>query len=215
MKRRNSADNKIELHTEDDISDLLGMKYLNASEGIYHIGGKPEAYRRQLLRFYEHYCQAADKLQELVTKKPLDLAESYCHSLKGVCSNIGATELALTVTRMDNLLKDGTKPEIKMLDIFRDQCAQVMNEINNLSIQNKPATVTTLSIGELISKLQQLVLLLGSDLGAAQIVIEEITAGAVDNELEQAVRKITSSIDNFSFDEAIGLITELVDFYKE
>jgi PAS domain S-box-containing protein len=215
MKRRNSTGNNVQTITEDDISDLGRMKYVNASEGIYHIGGKPEAYRRQLLRFHDHYYQAADKLHELVTENSLDLAESYCHSLKGVCSTIGANELALTVTRIDNLLKHGIKPELKMLDTFRDQCAQVMAEINNLSTQNKPATVNTLSVDELLSKLQQLAFLLESDLGAAQALIEEITSGVVGSELEQAVAKITSSIDNFSFDEAISLITKLVAFYEE
>lgn len=213
-ERRNTAVNRNGTDSKDDISELLSMKYLNVREGIHRIGDKPEAYQRQLLRFRDHYCQAADKLQELVSKQSIVPAENYCHSLKGVCSSIGATELASTVTRVDDLLKQGVKPDQQLLDTFRNQCAQVMEEIDSLSIPNKPATVVALSVDELLFKLQQLASLLESDMGAAQTVIDEITSGLAGSELEQAAHKIATSVDNFSYDEAISLISDLVAVLK-
>ncbi|MEW5903297.1 MAG: response regulator [Pseudomonadota bacterium] len=193
-------------------ADLLGMQHVDAAQGIRRIGGKPEAYRKQLLRFREHYADAADALERRLAQQGTQAAEEYCHALKGVCGNLGAEALYAAATALDDLLKQGKAPEAAQFESLRGLLGKLAEEIDALP----SATATTrgtprrmLGRDELLAKLAALSALLENDLGAADTLLTELRASAMDAETTQAVSDIAAQIDIFAIDEAQAQIHTL------
>ncbi len=95
--------------------DLLALTSLDTREGVRRIGGKAEAYRKQLRRFREHYADAVDELERRAARSGPAAAEEYCHALKGVVGNIGAQALYAQVAEIDARLKQGEPPDASAL----------------------------------------------------------------------------------------------------
>src|SRR5690606_6387732 len=70
-------------------ADLLALGSLEVPAAVQRIGGNPEAYRRQLLRFRDHHAHEIDELAELVRAGDLEAAHERCHLLKGITGNLG------------------------------------------------------------------------------------------------------------------------------
>jgi len=73
-------------------SDLQALTSLDTREGVRRIGGKADAYRKQLRRFREHYSDAATQLQRLAAE--LDalrtLLEQVLHDIASLDSHSAA-----------------------------------------------------------------------------------------------------------------------------
>jgi two-component system, sensor histidine kinase and response regulator len=185
-------------------ADLLAMKTVDAAQGIRRIGGKADAYRKQLQRFREHYANSIDELQRLVTQKGAQAGEEYCHALKGVCGNLGANELFAAITRMDDLLKRGKTPEVARFELLRGLLHEMLHEIDKLNSAKSPAVATAklLRRDELLAKLAALGMLLENDLGAADALLTELRGGSAEAATADAIGEIAASIDMFAIEEA-------------
>jgi len=192
-------------------ADMLALSSIDMREGIRRIGGKVDAYRKQLRRFREHYPNADSELQRLVKERGLEGAEEYCHALKGVTGNIGAGALYEKIAGIDDLLKQGRMPEEKDMQEMRSLLQQVIVDIDSLAVA-APAAVPAgalLSNAEIIARLEHLQQVLDTDLGAAEEPLAELRSGVVGAVCESAMTEIAAKIDNFSIDEAQMLIRAL------
>jgi HPt (histidine-containing phosphotransfer) domain-containing protein len=176
-----------------EIADLLGLEHLDATQGIHRIGGKPDAYRRQLRRFAEHYADAAQMLQQLIDEEGTDKGEAYCHALKGVCGSIGAEALARNVTELDDILKQGKRPEAEQLEDMGELLHKVILEIDGVTTAPAGDTNQTLDSETLPAKLQELTGLLEQDLGAAETYLARLrTSLAAGSELKHEMDAIAA-----------------------
>jgi len=192
-------------------ADLMALHSLDAAQGIYHIGGNAEAYRKQLHRFRKHYRAAADELERLIAEQGLAAGERYCHTLKGVSGNLCANELFACVAALDGALKQGTLPQASQFERLRHLLQQVMIEIDGLvASKNVAATAgPTLGRDELLARLGTLATLLESDLGAAELPLAQLRDGMVGGDDEQPIAEIAAKVDEFAIDEALRLIAAL------
>ena len=194
-------------------ADLLALASIDTREGIRRIGGKADAYRKQLRRFREHYTNADIELERLLKERGIAGAEEYCHSLKGVTGNIGARALYEKITAIDDQLKQGKMPEESELHGMRALLQQVIADIDSLTVAT-PAAVAAravLSGAEIIERLERLQQALDSDLGAAETPLAELRAGVVGDACEPAITEIAARVDEFAIDEAHVLIQALCD----
>ena len=194
-----------------DPADLLALKSLDAVQGIRRFGGKAEAYRRQLLRFREHYVDAVDELQRLIAEKGIPAGAAYCHTLKGVFGTLGANELFACAAELDALLKQHKVLEPAQFESLRLLLQQVMEEIDGLTVGAVAMPVAAAALGRdaLLIKLAALASLLEYDLGAVELPLAELSAGVVGSELQQAVAGIAAKVDEFAIDEALAEIAVL------
>jgi two-component system, sensor histidine kinase and response regulator len=192
-------------------ADLSALKSFDAAQGIRRIGGKEEAYRKQLDRFRGHYFAAVDELQRLVAEQGAQAGEEYCHTLKGVFGNLGADELFACASELDTLLKQGKMPEPRQFERMRQLLREAMCEIDRLAAPAPATPVATapLEHDELSAKLALLATLLEKDLGAAEALLVELGSGVAGTETEQAVREIAARVDDFALDEALARIAVL------
>ena len=193
--------------------ELLALANLQALEGIKRIGGREEAYRKQLKRFREHYVNAVTELQRLLEAQQLNEAEAYCHSLKGVTGNIGAQGLYECICDLDNSLKQQKNPTPDKLEQFRHLLQKVMLDIDSLA--TSPASVTMaaerLSDAAVIAKLVRLLVVLESDFGAAETLMNELRTGVVGSSVEEDVNRIAAQMDVFEIDQALVSLQQLLD----
>jgi CheY-like chemotaxis protein len=196
--------------------ELLALEHLQVLEGIKRIGGREEAYRKQLKRFREHYPNAATELERLLQAQQISEAEAYCHSLKGVSGNIGAQALYECISGIDNTLKQQKNPAPESIEQFRELLQKVMSDIDSLA--SMPASVTMaaeqLSDEVLKVKLGRLMTFLETDYGAAETLLNELRMGVVGSPIEEDVNKIAAQMDIFEIDQALALSQQLLDNYS-
>jgi signal transduction histidine kinase/CheY-like chemotaxis protein/HPt (histidine-containing phosphotransfer) domain-containing protein len=192
--------------------DLLAMTGVDVREGIRRIGGKVEAYRRQLHRFREHYPNALTELRRLLATQGTGPAEDYCHALKGVSGNLGARDLYASISAIDGLLKRGQAPAAALLDQAERQLRALILNIDGLSAspaQTPPVLAPALAGASLQALLARLARALEYDLGAAEPLLQELRAGVAGTPLEAGVAVLAAHIDVFDIDAALAQLRQL------
>ncbi|WP_028534642.1 response regulator [Paludibacterium yongneupense] len=192
--------------------ELARLLSLDAAAGVRRIGGRVEAYRKQLRRFREHYAGATDQLRALIGQQNLVQAEAYCHALKGVVGNIGATALFERVNDIDASLKLGQRPDGTALESMGKRLQEVLCEIDALPAGGaQAAAVAALDRDAVLALLGQLAHALSYDLGAAEPLLVQLRGGG---ELVNEIDAIAALVDVFAIDEALAHIAALQEQLK-
>jgi len=196
--------------------ELLALSSLETREGVRRIGGKVDAYGKQLHRFREHYADAGSQLRRLLSAPgalaDIQKAEAYCHALKGVTGNIGAAALYEKVTELYNQLKQGKTPHLAELEQLDSLLSAVMRDIDSLSAHSAltaAPVATPLNPPQLIERLQRLAAVLETDLGAVDPLLTELRAGVVGTPMAADIAAIAAAADVFDIDAAIALLSAL------
>ncbi|WPC65150.1 response regulator [Rhodoferax ferrireducens] len=196
--------------------DLLGLSSLDAVEGVRRIGGKADAYRRQLRRFREHYADAVDKLMHLIATQDAHQAGDYCHLLKGVTGNIGAQALYLQVALIDAQIKKDHTPANAELEAMQVLLQQVLQDIDRLGASTKPpeASATLLDGNQLRGHLEGLKQALSYDLGSAEKILGQLFRGVSGTPLQADIAVIAGKVELFELDAAQLLLKQLQNRMK-
>jgi HPt (histidine-containing phosphotransfer) domain-containing protein len=197
----------------DIAPDLRGLASLDTAAGVRRIGGKADAYRRQLRRFRTHYADAVDQLRGLLAAPDTRPASDFCHLLKGVTGNIGAQALYAQVARMEAQIKQepaGAEAELQTLQTLLQQ---VLQDIDSLGTAAQPSDAPTacvvLDANQLREHLDGLRQALSYDLGSAEKVLAQVQQGVRGTPLQADLAAIAAKVDLFEIDAAQLLLTQL------
>jgi two-component system, sensor histidine kinase and response regulator len=193
-------------------ADLLALSSLDVKEGVRRIGGKVDAYRRQLQRFRERYPDAANELQRLLAQEGTPAAGAYCHALKGVTGNIGAQALYAHVVEIDDRLRMGQIPDAAAFDVLERRLQAVLRDIDSLAALPAPTFVphaTPFDGAQLRECLGHLAHALEYDLGAVEPLLAELRGGVIGTPHEGKVADLAAHIDVFDIDAALTALNEL------
>lgn len=194
-------------------SDLLALSSLHIADGIEHIGGNVEAYRKQLRRFREHFANAIQELQRILyEEKDMLAATVYCNALKGVSGNIGAISLFRYVShlandlREDRLLDEKNLQRLDMLlqDVFRDIDSLPCEKTTVSEFEKKPFSLT-----DLLAKTEELLVTLENDLGESERYLTQLCELADGSEFETITEAIAVQLDEFNIEQARLLLEDL------
>lgn len=190
-------------------ADLLALQCFDANQGIYRIGGKPQAYRKQLNRFRERYADAAEQLQRLLDNADLPAAAAYCHGLKGIFGALSANALLSCISQLDDALKHNQPPQAEHIEHLQQLLQQALNELDGLAVVAPAANAAPIEHKELLAKLATLSWLLEHDLGAAEQLLAELRAASPDHATATALNEIAAHADLFAVDAALERINAL------
>lgn len=201
------------LSSDDEIpATLLALTSLDAHEGVRRIGGKVEAYIKQLRRFRGHYSSAIEELQRLEMNGEGQQAEAYCHALKGVVGNIAAHELFTKVEEIDQVLKKDRFPEASTLAEMESLLQAVVEDIDSISF-TEGRTITPpepplepSQLSELVERLEQA---LEFDMMRAGSLLNLLTREVEGTPLESIVTDIVEKVDIFDTVTALEQVAEL------
>lgn len=87
----------------------MALPGIDIEDGLMHLAGKPEAYRRLLLAFPEGQGETAEAIRQAKTKGDWDTAIRLAHSLKSVAGNLGARALRQMAQEAESALKEAAK----------------------------------------------------------------------------------------------------------
>lgn len=194
----------------------LALTSLEVHEGVRRIGGKLEAYWRQLQRFSTHYAQGIAELQRKMDQQGVSEAEAYCHALKGVAGNIGAMALYQQLSEVDALLKQDQRPSEQQWHDLQQALTQVIQDIQQLQpllpvveaigeLEERPM----LTSAELFALRSALIQALTEDVGAVDPLLRQLNAALAHTNQAEAMNLISAQIDVFNLDEAMTLLKGL------
>ncbi len=187
-------------------AELLALSSLDAGEGVRRIGGKADAYRRQLLRFRANYAGAGAQLAAMLAAGDRQGAAEHCHTLLGVSGNIGATALYARLGALDAALRRGAVPDPAELAQMQQRLAAVLADIDSLGGADAPGAAQAgpaLAPAALAALLERLAGALEHDLGRAESLLAELRAGGVGTDAAGALAEIAASADAFAIDDAV------------
>ena len=199
-------------------ADLLALISLNSRDGIYRLGGNHQAYRKQLRRFRDHYANAVDELQRLATTQGTASAAAWCHTLKGLTGNLGATALYAAVTAIDAQFRLGKRPDAAELAALRERFQEVMRDLDSLApaAPDTPASAAApLTAHAVLALLQRLADALEYDLGSAEALLTELSAGVRTTPLEPEIAAVAASAEDFAIDEALAQLSDVRERLKD
>ena len=202
--------------TGDD--PLPELASIDVREGVRRIGGKVDAYLRQLRRFRENHADATCKLREQVERNDLSGAEETCHILKGVTGNLGAVALFDKVVAIYTALKGGEAPAPEDLDHLHALLVDVMQDIDRLAWRMEPAVRSVgapLSVRQLHDRLENLRLVLDYDLGLAEPLLAELRAGGGATTWRGDIAALAAREDVFDIDGARAVLQKLQEKLKQ
>jgi CheY-like chemotaxis protein/HPt (histidine-containing phosphotransfer) domain-containing protein len=186
-------------------AELAALSSLDAQAGIRRIGGKHDAYRKQLRRFRDNYAGAATQLRRYLQEGDTQRAEEYCHALKSVFGTVGAHALFETISLLDARIRQGIAIHDNDLQQLDQQLQHVINEIDSLSAEPAQTVLIAtapLGLDDLRNLLDRLAYALDYDLGAADALLTTLRAGVANTPPEQTVARIAALIDVFDIDAA-------------
>ena len=156
-----------------------------------------------MFRFRQHYSDAVQELEQRLTDQDLAEARAYCHALKGVTGNLGALALFNQIAAIDNQFKQDQVPDAAALEALRARLGEVMADIERLNAMAPPPGKAPLleprQFQELLESLDQA---LAFDLGAAEPLLEQLTAGVVGTPLAAEIAELGARVDLFEIDAA-------------
>jgi two-component system, sensor histidine kinase and response regulator len=194
-------------------ADLRALAGFDVREGVRRIGGRVEAYRKQLRRFRQNYVQAIDDLERLAHESGPARAEEQCHALKGLTGNLGANALYERLNAFDDQFKRGETPEPAEFDTARHQLQTLMDAIDRLEVDTPPVAESAgppLPAERLRALLEHLIQALGYDLGAVEPWLTELRAGTTGTALESEIAAIATHFEVFAIDKALALANGLL-----
>ncbi|MDR3518513.1 MAG: response regulator [Azospirillaceae bacterium] len=192
--------------------DLLALASIDAAAGLRRIGGNPEAYRRQLCRFREHFAGALGELERHIAEADFADAAAYCHALRGVTGNIGAVALHDALATIEAGLKQQVVPADTVFADARNHFDALIRDIDSLSDNTtpvQPPASVLLDKAALHEQLERLAQALESDLGAAEPMLATLRAGVDGTVLESEITALAAEIDVFALDDAVARLRTL------
>ena len=215
--KRSTVSSSTTLQAGDLPPDLQTLTQLDVIEGVRRIGGKADAYRKQLRRFREHYSDAVGELRRLARDEGTRSAEEFCHALKGVTGNLGAQALYECVTAIDNALKQDNPPAEDLLTQTESLLQQLIAEIDGLPAAEAPpaATGTAIPPDTLHALLTQLAHAIEYDLGAAEDLLHALQSGLAGKPQAADLTALAASIDAFEIETAQRQLKQIQDSLPE
>ncbi|NRT55037.1 response regulator [Sphaerotilus uruguayifluvii] len=195
-------------------ADLAALRHLDAAQAVRRIGGDAQAYRRQLQRFRQRHASGGAQLRQFVERGDLLHAQEHCHTLKGVCGNLGATSLFEHLGALDHDLRQGERPDVaalQRLDVLMHEVVEEIDRLDTAGGSTAPAPLAPSPVPprRLRDCIDRLASLLQSDLGLALPVLEELRQlGGASGRAGQ-VGEIAARIDQFEIEEAVDLLGRL------
>ena len=108
---------------------------LNIEEGLEYSMGDQQLYLRVLNSFYNQFNNAIDSLRD-TTKQ--DSRRHIAHSLKGVCSTIGASKISEIASKLEAAYESGDSDPNALIEQLDLSLTPLIKDLNKLFAENGP-----------------------------------------------------------------------------
>jgi ABC-type amino acid transport substrate-binding protein/DNA-binding response OmpR family regulator/anti-sigma regulatory factor (Ser/Thr protein kinase) len=178
--------------------------------GLQRVGGNRRLFRKLLGDFVVHHGEAPQALRRHLAAGDLETALREVHTLHGVAGNLGARGLEGAAGRLEAALRGG-EAVTALPDDFTRAFAELLQGLQGLEVGRHTDRAAQSAgahepVEDLIGALDAL--LAEGDPEAAQLAAR-LAARVTDAPLEDGLKKIRDTIDNYDFDDARATLAEL------
>ena len=207
-----------EHHEQDSLPELSGI---NTKAGLERVAGNISLYKSILLKFYENYGDAIEKIRHNLRAHQMEEAVRNAHTLKGLSGNIGADILYESVAKLESRIAEKNENEMDaLLDYCEHALAAVIDSIGVVANEQAAATAPgendgheekTMEMSELEKVLSELAFLLDDDDADAVDLIaaqkSQLATVIDDDELEC----LEKQLNRYEFGEALECLNEIAN----
>lgn len=190
--------------------ELQQIRGVDVVQGIKRIGGNAETYARQLSRFRTHHARAIEELRTAIDRGQWAEARDSCHSLKGVCGNLGATALFESLALLESQLRQGQQVDPQLMQRLQMLHGMLLEDIAALPGQAAQAPGQRPDDMTLRTMLQELLASLDQDMGHADILMRRLLQSLAGSMLEADASSLAAAMDAFDTDKARELLQQLL-----
>jgi PAS domain S-box-containing protein len=197
-------------HAAPSTADLPAVAGLDTASGLARCGGVAATYRKILRKFRDNQAETPQRLRAALAAGDRSEAQREAHSLKGVAGNIGAESVQAAAKTLETNIERGADVNGPLAALEQElgalidglSSAELVNESHG---EDKPRPATA-DLTPMLDRLQAL--LQENDAEAADLATQ-IESHLRDGEPRHRMRPIIARIDDFEFDAALDLLTEL------
>ncbi len=198
------------------IPELFGI---NVEGGLLRVNGNKILYRKLLFSFRKDHENAVREIRSSLEREDIRMAERLAHTLKGVAGNLGAEDLAKVVETLDSELKKKAYNRGKVEKYLKraEECSgKVMTSIKEFekSLQKQKSQKEQKRTGpfdkaKIEPIVQQLKLAIQQNDTIAIEHFQEFKEQLIDTGLDNELKELESSIDEYNFDDALNVLEEI------
>jgi CheY-like chemotaxis protein len=113
----------------------VSLKGIDIEEGLRHVGGNRQLYRKLLVDFFQDHGNDVQAIHQALDQDDLETAQRIAHTIKGVSGSIGAGDLHREAASLDTAFKEERKDRYPgLLNRLEDTLGPVMQGLEGLSI---------------------------------------------------------------------------------
>ncbi|MEJ8849846.1 response regulator [Variovorax rhizosphaerae] len=200
--------------TAPHVADVLPfLPGIDQAAGLATCQGKVELYRRLLAKFRDSQAGFAEDFAQALEGEDASAPARVAHTLRGTAGNVGALALAQAAAALESAcqqgLRDGALSE--PLAAVVGELTPVIEGLRQLEASTAPAATEAphlplQALAPLVARLKQR--LADSDPAAVELAAELERTLAAHPGHKAAVRRIAGKVNDFDFDEAMGLLED-------
>jgi CheY-like chemotaxis protein len=163
----------------------VSLKGIDIEEGLRHVGGNRQLYRKLLVDFFQDHGNDVQAIHQALDQDDLETAQRIAHTIKGVSGSIGAGDLHREAASLDTAFKEERKDRYPgLLNRLEDTLGPVMHIESILPLLEQLETRLEEMDPEAEDKVADLKVQIGS--GAHRKLVNTLSKQVGEFEFEEA-----------------------------
>jgi len=203
---------------DDKAATFSSLAGIDQAAGLATCMGKPDLYRRMLLKFQESQQGFPQAFADALAAGDLTVATRLAHTLRGTAGNIGAMTLSQSAAELEAACKPagGDIALAPLSAAVNHNLSTVLEGIDRLGATSKSQETPAIATPpgpRFQRRLDELRRLLADSDAAALDALSELEGLVAGSTVAIQLRNIAEKIETFDFDEALALL-ETVSFVR-
>ena len=195
-------------------NDLPALRDIDVEGGLGRFLGDRDEYLGALVRVRREYGQAMTTLRSHLDRGELAEARMLVHSLRGMCSNLGAVRVAETTLNLERRLDGSSAGDLEELyDHLRDAFESMLDELDSLrELKADSGRKTEIDAPALASLLEELLPGLRSRTPLkCQPVADRLCVAAAPKPFRDDVARVCALMEEYDFAPALAVTEQLLE----
>jgi len=193
--------------TDELIPELAGI---NTGAGLAITQGNTALFRKLLLKFRANYADFSNAFRDAQKSDDAQAVTRLAHSLKGVASNIGATQVQRAAGALEQASINGQSDLEALLQHVNEVLEPLIDELavldNSEAAKATEGSVDNEQVNGLLTRLHEL---LEDDDADATVIIDELEALPTPAVDQAQLKQLSKFIGEYDFDEALKVLEGL------
>jgi HPt (histidine-containing phosphotransfer) domain-containing protein len=192
----------------------VSLKGIDIEEGLRHVGGNRQLYRKLLVDFFQDHGNDVQAIHQALDQDDLETAQRIAHTIKGVSGSIGAGDLHREAASLDTAFKEERKDRYPgLLNRLEDTLGPVMQGLEGLSPGAKEERVAAkdgpADIESILPLLEQLETRLEEMDPEAEDKVADLKVQIGSGAHRKLVNTLSKQVGEFEFEEARETLANL------